>query len=234
MSAVTRRELKSYFYSPVGYVCVGVLMLLYGYYFYQVMMLGSSSYIANVYGTMFVWSMMFIPIITMRSFSEEIKNKTDQALLTAPVGVTSIVMGKFLAALAVFAIASIGSLLPAVVIGIFSSPSWALIFGNLLGTLFYGAAMIAIGIFLSSLTQSQVVAAISTFGVSILLLVIDQLTSVVTDPTLQKLIGWVSFNSRYTPFTKGIFDVSSVVFFLSVVAVFIFLTARKLESRRWS
>lgn len=234
MRAIARKELKSYFSSPIGYVCVGVLLMLYGYYFFQVLMLRSSSYIASVYGTMFMWGMMIIPIITMRSFSEEIRNKTDQALLTAPVGVTSIVAGKFLAAFAVFGIATAGSLVPAAVIGIFSTPSWALIFGNFFGSLLFGAAMIAIGIFISSLTQSQIVAAIGTFGIAILLLVMDQLTSMVTSQFASKLIGWISFNARYVPFTKGIFDISSIVFFLSVIAVFVFLTARKLESRRWS
>ncbi len=234
MRAITKRELKSYFSSPIGYVCVGVLLMLYGYYFYQVLMLRSSSYISSVYSTMFIWSMMIIPIITMRSFSEEMRNKTDQALLTAPVGVTSIVMGKFLAAFVVFGIATVGSLIPVTVIAIFSAPSWALIFGDLLGALLYGAGMVAIGVFISSLTQSQIVAAIGTFGVSILLLVIDQLASIITSQFAQKLINWISFNARYVPFTKGILDVSSIVFFLSVIAVFVFLTARKLESRRWS
>lgn len=233
MSAIAKRELKSYFYSPIGYVCVGAITLLYGYYFWQVLMLRSSSYVSSVYGTMFIWSMMVIPIITMRTFSEEMRNKTDQALLTAPVGVTGIVMGKFLAAFAVFAIATVGSLIPVVILSFFSSMGWALVFGNLVGSLFYGAAMIAIGVFISSLTQSQIVAAIGTFGISILLLVIDQLSSLVSSTAAQKLIEWISFNSRYTPFTKGVFDISSIVFFLSVVAVFVFLTARKLESRRW-
>ncbi len=234
MRAITRKELKSYFSSPIGYVCVSVLLALYGYYFYQVLMLRSSSYISSVYSTMFIWSMMIIPIITMRCFSEEMRNKTDQALLTAPIGVTSIVAGKVLAAFLVFAIAMVGSLIPVVIIGFFSSPSWGLVFGNFFGSLLYGAAMIAVGVFISSLTQSQIVAAIGTFGISIVLLVIDQLTSVISNSTVTKLIGWISFNTRYQPFTKGIFDVSSIVFFLSVIAVFIFLTARKLESRRWS
>ncbi len=233
MIAITKRELKSYFFSPIGYVCVGVLLALYGFYYSQVLMLQSSSYIATVYGTMFMWSMMIIPIITMRSFSEEMRNKTDQALLTAPVSVTAIVMGKFLAAFGVFAIATLGSLVPAVVIGMFSAPSWAMIFGNALGALLYGAAMISIGVFVSSLTQSQIVAAIGTFGISIILLVMDQLSGVINNPIAAKVIGWISFNSRYTPITKGSFEVSSIVFFLSVVAVFVFLTARKLESKRW-
>ncbi len=233
MRAITKRELKSYFTSPIGYVCVAMILALYGYYFFQVLMLRSSSYISSVYATMFIWSMMIIPIITMRSFSEEMRNRTDQALLTAPVGVTSIVAGKFLAALAVYAIAMVGTLIPVAVIGLFSAPEWALVFGNFFGSLLYGAAMISIGIFISSLTQSQIVAAIGTFGISILLLVVDQLTSLVSNPVAVKLIGWLSFNTRYQPFTKGIFDLSSIVFFLSVIAVFIFLTARKLESRRW-
>lgn len=234
MTAVLKRELKAYFYSPIGYVCVGMMMLLYGFYFYQVMLIGSSSNIASVYSAMFIWGMMFIPIITMRSFSEETKNKTDQALLTAPVGVTSIVIGKFLAGFIVYAIATVGSLIPAIIIGIFSSPSWPLIFGNFLGTLLYGAAMVAIGVFLSSLTQSQVVAAVATYGVTIFLLMVDQFSSNISNAVVQKIIQWISFNSRYTPFTKGMLDVSSMVFFLSVIAVFVFLTARKLESRRWS
>lgn len=234
MRAIAKRELKAYFISPIGYACIAILLALYGYYFYQVMMLRSSSYIQSVYSTMFVWSMMVIPIITMRSFSEEMRNRTDQALLTAPVGVTSIVIGKFLAALAVFAIAMAGTLIPVAVIGLYSSPSWALIFGTLLGTLLYGAGMIAVGVYISSLTQSQIVAAISTFGVSILLMVVDQLNGLITNANVTKVINWVSFDTRFQPFTKGILDVSSIVFFLSVAAIFIFLTARKLESRRWS
>ena len=102
MRAITKKELRSYFSSPIGYVCISVLLALYGYYFSQVLSLHSSSYIPGVYSTMFIWSMMIIPIITMRSFSEEIRNKTDQALLTAPIGVTSIVGGKVLASITSF------------------------------------------------------------------------------------------------------------------------------------
>ncbi|XOQ47825.1 MAG: ABC-2 family transporter protein [Eubacteriales bacterium] len=234
MRAIAKRELKAYFISPIGYACIAILLALYGYYFYQVMMLRSSYYIQSVYSTMFIWGMMVIPIITMRSFSEEMRNRTDQALLTAPVGVTSIVLGKFLAALAVFAIALLGSLIPVVVIGLHSSPSWAHIFGNILGTLLYGAGMIAVGIYISSLTQSQIVAAISTFGISIILMVVSQLNGLVTNENVSKVINWISFDTRFQPFTKGILNISSIVFFLSVAAVFIFLTARKLESKRWS
>ena len=235
MKAIFKRELKSYFSSPIGYVCVAVLLALFGYYYYFVMMMQSSSYITSVYGMMFIWCMMVIPILTMRSMSDDQRNKTDQALLTAPVGVTSIVLGKFLACFAVYAIAILGSLLPAVVIAfVAQSMNWAAVLGTVAGSLFYGAAMVSIGVFISSLTASQIIAAIGTFGVSMFLLVIDQLNSSISDAFLQKLITWISFNSRYQPFTNGIFNLSSIVFFLSVIAVFVFLTARKLESKRWS
>ena len=94
--------------------------------------------------------------------------------------------------------------------------------------------MISIGVFISSLTESQVIAAISTFGVSILMIVIGSAGGIVNNSIVTQIVNWISFNTRYQSFTTGIFNISSVVYFLSVVAIFVFLTARKIESRRWS
>ena len=234
MKAIFKRELRSYFSSPVGYVFVAVLTALYGFFYYQAMYSSTSGLIPEVFAYMFTFSMMIIPIITMRSMTDDQKNKTDQALLTAPVGVGSIVLGKFFASATVYAIILVGSLIPAIVIGFFSSPNWVLILGTVIGSFLYGIAILAIGTFVSSLTQSQIVAAIGTFGISILLVVIDQLTSIISNQVVVQVLNWLSFNSRYTPFTTGTFHIASIVFFLSVAAVFLFLTARKLESRRWS
>lgn len=234
MKAIFKRELRSYFNAPVGYVCIAALAALYGWLYFQVMASGSSSFIRNVYSYMFSYCMMIIPIITMRSMSDDQKNKTDQALLTAPVGVTSIVLGKFFACSFVFFAASTIGLLPAVAMSFFSSPAWGEIIGNYLGTLLYGGAMISIGVFISSLTVSQIIAAIGTFVVAVFLMFIDGLASAISNETVQSVVGWLSFNTRYSTFTKGIFSVSAAVFFLSVMAVFIFLTARRLESRRWN
>ena len=234
MRAILKREMRSYFSSPIGYVCIAVLCALFGFYYYWAMLMGSTSYIPDVYSTMFMWCMMIIPIITMRSMTDDRKNKTDQALLTAPVGVTGIVMGKFLAAFCVFGIAMVLSLVPAFVMSFFGSPVWAVILGTFFGTLLYGGAMISIGVFISSLTESQIIAAIGTFAISIFLMVIGNMGSVVGNNFLGTLINWISFENRYTPFTNGSFNISSIVFFLSVMAIFVFITARKLESRRWS
>lgn len=235
MSAIFKRELRSYFNSPVGYVCVAALAALYGFLYYAIVMTyGTTSYISLVYQNMFSFCMMIIPVITMRSMTDDRKNKTDQALLTAPVSVKAIVMGKFFACFCVYLIATSLGLLPAVALSAFSSPAWGEIIGNYLGTLLYGGAMISIGVFISSLTVSQIIAALGTFIVSVFLMYIDSLASAVSSSFVSKVVEWISFNSRYSTFTQGIFSLSAAVFFLSVMAVFIFLTARRLESRRWS
>ena len=235
MKAIFKREVRSYFSSPVGYVCVAALMALYGFYYYQAMLMSSSAYITAVFGTMFSFSMMIIPIITMRSMCDDQKNKTDQALLTAPVGVTSIVLGKFFACVFVYFVATtLGGILPALAMGTFSTPPWGEIAGTYIGALLYGAAMISIGVFISSLTVSQIIAAIGTFVISVLLMYIDMLASAISNEWISNAIQWLSFNIRYNTFTTGMFSISSAVFFLSVAAVFVFLTARRIESRRWS
>ena len=233
MKAVLKREIRSYFTSPIGYVCIAVLLALFGYWYYIVMLAGSSSNIPYVYSYMLSYCMMIIPILTMKTISDDQKNKTDQALLTAPVSVLSIVMGKFLAAFFVFFVAITGTLLPSVAITFFGAPNWTEILGNYVGTLLYGGAMIAIGVFISSLTVSQIIAAIGTFAVSILLVIIGQISSSVSGTWIAEVVTWISFESRYDPFTQGQFNLSSVVYFISVMAVFVFFTTRKIASRRY-
>jgi ABC-2 type transport system permease protein len=235
MIAIAKKELKGYFLAPIGYVFMGVTLLFFGLYYQQVLGAQSSDYIPMVYSTLFVWvTLILLPLVTMRTFSEEIRNKTDQGLLTAPVNVFSIVFGKFLAAFLMFAIVMLATLIPAVIITFMSSPDWPRILCTILGALLCGAAFIAVGNFISSLTQSQMVAAIATFGISLLLLLVGSLSSTVNNETLAKILNWISFDARFQPFTNGIFNVTSMVFFLSIAAVFLFLTARKLESKRWS
>ena len=233
MRAVLKREIRSYFTSPIGYVCIAVLLALFGYWYYIVMLSGSSANITYVYSYMFSYCMMVIPILTMRTISDDQKNKTDQALLTAPVSVMGIVIGKFLAAFFVYFIALTGTLIPCVVISFFGAPNWSEILGNYVGSLLYGGAMISIGVFISSLTVSQIIAAIGTFAVSILLVIIGQISSSFSGTWIADVVKWISFESRYSPFTQGQFNLSSVVYFISVMAIFVFFRTRRIESRRY-
>lgn len=231
MKAILKKELKSFFYAPVGYVCVAAIIALYGFFYYQVMMTGTSSYVTAVYSMLFSFDMMLIPIITMKSLAEERKNKTEQALLTAPIAVWQIVAGKFLACFFVFFIASTMGLLPALVLERFGNPPWGIIIGNYIGTLLYGGAMIAIGIFLSSLTTSQVISAIATFAVSVSLMYVDAIAASMPYDILAGLFKGISFYSRYAYLTRGLFYIPSLFYFTGIMLFFLYLTAGRLEGR---
>lgn len=233
MGAIAKKEIRSSFRSPIAYVCIGVLLAVAGYYYAQVLMLGTSANIPVVFGVLFNVSMIIIPILTMRALSEERKNKTDQALLTAPVSTWAIAVGKFCAPFLIYAIAMTISLVPCVVITFIGSPNWGIIFGDYLGALFYGAAMVAIGVFISSCTENQIVAAVGSLGISLLLVFIDQIGSILNNEVFSQILNWISFSTRYQNFTFGTFDIPSVVFFVSVALIFLFLTSRRLEARRW-
>lgn len=232
MKAIYKKEMRSYFYAPAGYVCVAAITALYGFFYYQVMMTGSSTYVTAVYSMLFSFGMMLIPILTMRSMAEEKKNRTDQALLTAPVEVSAIVVGKFAACFCVFSFASVLGLMPAVAMNAFAAPPWGLIAGNFVGTLCYGAAMIAIGIFLSGQTANQMIAAVSTFAAAMFLMYMDAAAAAVSVEILADIIHGISFYTRYAELTRGIFSIPSIVYFAGITILFLYLTVVMTESRR--
>ena len=233
MSAIFKREFKAYFASPLGYVIVSALAFFSAIFFSYMYTYGYAD-VAYIFSNMLVIVMFAVPILTMRLMSEERKQKTDQALFTAPVGLTSIVMGKFLAALSIFALGFAPTLIYQTVFSFKVSLNWLLYLSDLLGVLLYGAALIAIGLFLSSLTESQVVAAVLGIVVSLLVGLMDNFASMINNEFLTGIISYISFNGRYEAFANGIIDFSNIVFFVSVAAAFIFLTVRSLEKKRWA
>lgn len=234
MFAIVRRELAAYFSSPIGYIYLAVFYFFSGFYFAFGPIRADISNISMVFGSLFVLVLFLIPILTMRLLSEDRKYKTDQALLTAPITLTGLVMGKFLAATAVFLLGLLSTLLEALIVSVFSSPGWALVMGNFLALLLLGMSLISIGMFISALTENQVIAAVGGFVAGFLLLLVDSLSSITQNPVFLKIIDGISFNKRYSGFSSGIFDLSDVFFFLSVTVIFIFLTVRVFENRRWS
>jgi ABC-2 type transport system permease protein len=179
---------------------------------------------------------VIIPLLTMRLFTEEKRQKTDQCLFTAPVGLFSIVFGKFLAACTVFLCGMMIFVVYALTLyGFAGALEWILNFGNFLGLFLLGTAYIAIGLFISCMTENQVVAAILSFIVNLLMFELDTYAvQEVSNPILQSVMYNVSFYPRYAEFASGILSIPSVVFFLSIIFVFNFLTVRVLERRRWA
>lgn len=234
MRAVFKREFHAYFQSPLGYVFIAVMYFFTAYYFFTYNLYKNTTDMSMLFDQLFSVVLFLVPILTMRLMSEDKRAKTDQLLLTAPVSRIGIVMGKYLSALCVYLIAISASLLMAVVLSFYAAPDWPVIIGNVVGLVLLGASLIAICMFLSSLTESQVIAAVSGFAVSLFLVLVDALVYVVSGSLFQKLFSYMSFNGRYNGFTIGIIDFSNVLFFVSLGALFILLTAAVLEKRRWS
>ena len=233
MTAILRRELQAYFSSPIGYMYLFVYYVFSGFYFFTGTLLYNSTDITPVFSNMFTIILFLIPILTMRLFSEDNKQRTDQALLTAPITLPALVTGKFLAGTVVYLMGLSITLVYSVIIAAFAPPNWAIIWGNFIALLLFGMALIAIGMFISSMTENQVVAAVGAFGVSLGLLFIDSLAGVFQNPLAIRIFRAVSFSTRFSQFSSGIFNFASIIFFLSVGVVFIFLTIRVLEKRRW-
>ena len=233
MSAIFKREFNAYFSSPIGYVFIAMFYCLSGFFFFLDNLAVGSAELRYVYSMLFTCSALLMPILTMRMLSEDKRQKTDQVLLTAPIGLFSLLMGKFLAALLVYVIAISITLAYALVLSVFVSLNWAVIISSYFGILLLGAARIAVGMFISSLTESQLVAAIVTIVVDVALLLVDSLASLMPTTSLQNLIMGLSMADHYGNFTMGILDFADAFFFLSIIALFIFLTSRVLEKRRW-
>lgn len=236
MAAIFKREFKAYFTSPIGYFVLAILFLFAGLFFYGNNLTANSADLSGVYGSLFsIVLLAVLPILTMRLFSDEKRQKTDQALLTAPVSLTGIVMGKFLAALLLYALGIAITFVYAIVIAFQVTPDWMVIIGNYLGLLLLGGAVIAIGLLISSLTESMFISALCTFGVSFVLVMLDSLSTIFTDNALVKtVIDFLSVAQKYNNFTMGLINYNDVIFFLSVQALFLFLTVRMLDRKRWS
>ena len=235
MSAIFRRELRAFFTNPIGYVVLAVLFGISGFFFFSYNLTGGIASLSYVYDSLFMVVLLSLPFLTMRLFSEEKRQKTDQALLTAPTSLTGIVLGKFLATLTLFAIGLSITLVFAIIIALQTSPGWMMVAGNYIGLLLVGGLIIAIGVFISCLTESQIVAAIGTLAISLLLMCIDMLSALFSSFNwLVTTISFLSITSRFGDFTAGLIYYDNVIFFLSLQALFLFLTVRVLDRKRWN
>ena len=255
MFAIYRKEMRSYFINPIGYIYLGVF-LVFSALLCCYSTLISGTYDTSGYFTVLIFSfIVLIPILTMRLFAEERKLRTEQLLLTAPVTITGMVLGKYFAALTLYVtgvLISCVNFLPLCIIGAAEragesdslthiGPVTGEIVGSVIAIILLGAALIAVGTFISALTENQLSAAVITVGV-IAAMVLLNVFNLLTDSDGQPIIGsyvirfildWVSVISRYSAFSQGIFDFAALLYYASLSFVFLFLTVRVYEKRRW-
>ncbi|HBY70769.1 MAG TPA: ABC transporter [Lachnospiraceae bacterium] len=287
MLAIYKKELRSYFTSMIGYVFIAFFLVIIGIYFmiYNLMFgLANFEYCLSTVTFIFV---LLVPLLTMRLMSEEKKQKTDQLLLTSPLSARSIILGKFFAVFTIFAIVMAIICMYPLIMSLYGSIPYASAYGSILGFTLLGGAYLAMGLFISSLTESQMVAAVISFAVflftalmegfanifptdnktaymvfSVIVLLIclllyhlmhnytvsltigvvgiGGLTAIyllkptMFDGSVIKVFEWLSVISRFDTFSAGIFDLSGVIYYLSIIFLFTFLSMQVIKKRRWS
>ncbi|MBR6514670.1 MAG: ABC transporter permease subunit [Clostridia bacterium] len=239
MTAIYKRELRAYFSTGLGYVFCAVFLGLTGFAFsmftLQPAIGGSDMSLPVYYSIVIIALVVLLPILTMKSFAEERKSKTEQLLLTAPVSLTSMVCGKFFAALTVFAGCLAATCSYYTVIALYcEKPNFGVLYGYIIGIFCLGSAFIAIGIFVSALTQNQLSAAVGTMGVLIVMIGVGFLNSYIDSIFVRTVLSWISLYDRFERFCYGQFDFVALLYYISVCFAFIFLTVRVYEKRRWA
>lgn len=287
MWAIVKREWNSFFSGMMGYVLTGFLLFIGGLYFTALNLQGGyAEFGLALYQTSFAF-LVFIPILTMRSFSEERRARTDQLLLTSPVSIPRIVLGKYLAMLGVFAVPLVILAVCPVLLAQFGAVNFGMAYASIFAYFLLGAAAVAIGMFLSSLTESQIIAAVGTFAVLLLtymmqgietlfskgnttalvvfaivvgvaafitgmrskslglgcgvfavgcvvLVLLFALRSSTLLAAFYKLLDALALFAPFQSFIQGLFSLKAVVYYLSIAALFLFLTGQTLEKRRWN
>ena len=287
MLAIYKKELKNYFINMTGYIFIGFMLVVIGVFTTIINLMSGYPSFENALSNVTIIFLLIVPILTMRSISEERHAKTDQLLYSLPVSVSQIVLAKFLAMFTVFLIPTAVISLYPLILSIFGTVYYGAAYGAILGFALLGGALIAIGMFMSSLTESQVIAAVAAFGVLLAMYLMNALATLIPSGAMASLISfavvvlifafivytltknwtvasitaavgaflilaiylinsslfdglfpavlnWLSVFERFGNFTNGLFDLTSVVYYVSMMALFVFATIQSVEKRRWS
>ena len=232
MKAVYKRELRSYFNSMVGYVFIAILLFVVGLYFLGNNLMGGYPKFSVTLSSVLIVFMVAIPILTMKSMADERRSRTDQMLLTYPVSLVSVVMGKYLAMVTVLAIPMVLFCLCPVIISANGTAYFAGDYASILAFFLMGCVFIAVGMFISSLTESQIIAAVGTFAALLLVYLWGDVATFFPEP-VSTILASFTFRDVFSNFADyNVFDLGGLVLYLSIAALFIFLTVQTLRKRR--
>ena len=234
MFAIYKREMRSYFTTPIGYVFIAVFLAASGFSFALTTLQVQSSDVSLYFQILMFAYIVILPLLTMKTFAEERRTRTEQLLLTAPVSLPGMVMAKFFAAFTMFLGTLLVSSLYFYPMSLYGDVNWARAWGSLIAMVLIGMTFISIGIFVSSLTENQFTASFATIGILLGLMIVAALNNIIDSYAVRAVLDWISIYSRYMNFTYGIFDFGAVVYYTSICVVFLFLSVRVFEKRRWS
>jgi ABC-2 type transport system permease protein len=248
--AIAQKELKSYFSSPIAYIVIGFWALLYGYFFasllayfvrqsMQMSQFGGAQpvnineqMLRLLFQNVTILILFLMPMITMRTYAEEKRSGTIELLLTSPVTDWQIILGKFFGALGLYAVMLLVSLIHMGLLFVYGNPEWKPIATAYLGLLLFGGCFLSVGLLISSLTRNQIVAATVSFGVFLLLWILDWMGTF-AGPTMSGLLSYLSIIGHFDDFTKGVIDTTHLVYYVSFITFGLFLTAKSVDTERW-
>ena len=226
--------MRSYFTGTIGYVFLVLFLAVAGLAFCYTTLFSMSAEVGSFYIIMMIFSAIALPLLTMKSFSEERKSKIEQLILTAPVSLGSMVLGKFLAAYTMFAGATIFSSLYFLILYRYAFIQVGILLGNIVALLLVGFVFIAIGLFVSALTENQLAAAVGTIGIIMAFLLIGLInTFLPANYWLRYVFDSISIFTRFQAFANGYFDLSTVIYYISIGGIFLYLTYRVYDRRRF-
>ena len=247
---IAEKELRSYFASPIAYVIIGLFALLFGYFFsaYLYYFIRSSSeamqygggrsqninqqMISYVLQNSAVIILFVMPMITMRTYSEEKRSGTIELLLTSPVTDVEIILGKFLGAMGLYLAMLAVTVLYIAILFVYGNPEWKPIVAGYLGLILMGGCFISVGLLISSVTKNQIVAGILTFTVFLMLWIINWIGES-SGPTTREVLNYLSITEHFNDFARGILDTKHIIYYLSFITFGLFLTAKSVDSERW-
>ena len=234
MTAIFKREFRSYFTGGIGFVYCAAFALIMNILYY----LNNVSYFQSsflyIFNFMLIAMIFLIPLMTMRIWSEEKKQKTDQLLLTAPVSIFDIVLGKYFASLCLFLCSLALTLIYPLLALMFGTLQVGITVGNYIAIIFAASAYIAISQFMSSLTESQIISAVSSMATLSLFFFLNLVFQRTEIEIISRIASFLSIITRFANFFSGIFSLSDIMYFISLTALFLFFTSRVIEKRRWS
>jgi ABC-2 type transport system permease protein len=246
--AIADKELRSYFASPIAYILIGFFLLPFGVFFYlyltafvkqslQQAQFGGAmninqQVIRYVLQNASVIILFIMPMITMRTYSEEKRSGTIELLLTSPVTDVEIILGKFFGALGLYAAMLSVTLIYIGILFVYGNPEWRPVVAAYLGLLLMGGTFVSLGLLISSTTSNQIVAGVVTFVVFLLLWIIGWFADT-AGPTIGPITSWLSITEHFDDFSKGIIDTKHVLYYLSLITFGLFLTAKSVDTERW-
>jgi ABC-2 type transport system permease protein len=248
---LAQKELRAYFVSPIAYVLLVFFALLFGYFYASsisfVVQLSMGQFgtggpqIVNInefmirplFGNTAVVLLFMLPMLTMRSFAEEKRSGTIELLLTSPLTDFQIIIGKFLGAMALYALMLSLTLIHIGVLFWYGEPEWGPVFSGYLGLLLMGGSFISIGLAISSMTKNQIVAGVSTFAVLLLFWIINWMGDA-SGTTTQSVLAYLSILEHFDDFSKGVIDTTHLTYYVSFITLGLFLTAKSMEVARWN